>query len=154
MEGDQGRQREAALCDRHEDGSGFGLAGLWENWKDPSTNEWTRTFAVLTTNANELVADIHDRMPVILRPEDYDRSLGSEPDPRDLLRPFPAELMRMWAISTRVNSPDRELAVLGADRGRPKSGPGVGERSSQHLAHPGGQPGRGNCCVRWISMRS
>src|SRR4051812_47999236 len=112
MEGDQGRQREAALCDRHEDGSGFGLAGLWESWKDPSTNEWTRTFAVLTTEANELVADIHDRMPVILRPEDHDRWLGSEPDPRDLLRPFPAELMRMWPISTRVNSPKNDDADL------------------------------------------
>ena len=64
-----------------------------------------RTFAVITTDANELVADIHDRMPVILRPKDYDRCLGSEPDPRDLLRPFPAEMMRMWPISTRVNAP-------------------------------------------------
>src|SRR5215217_5198941 len=87
------------------DGSGFGLAGIWENWKDPSTGEWVRTFAVITTEANALVADIHDRMPVILRPGDYDRWLGLEPDPRDLLRPFPAELMRMWPISTRVNSP-------------------------------------------------
>ena len=54
------------------------------------------------------MADIHDRMPVILRPEDYDRWLGIEPDPRDLLRPFPAELMRMWPISTRVNSPKND----------------------------------------------
>jgi putative SOS response-associated peptidase YedK len=95
-----------------KDGSGFGLAGLWENWKDPSTNEWTRTFAVLTTEANELVADIHERMPVILKPEDYDRWLGTEPDPRDLLGPFPAELMRMWPISTRVNSPKNDDADL------------------------------------------
>ena len=87
------------------DGSAFGLAGIWENWKDPSTGEWVRTFAVITTAANALVADIHDRMPVILRPGDYDRWLGSEPDPRDLLRPFPAELVRMWLISTRVNTP-------------------------------------------------
>src|SRR3954463_11394422 len=87
------------------DGSGFGLAGLWENWKDPTTDERIRTCAVLTTEANELVAEIHDRMPVILRPEDYDRWLGIEPDPRDLLRPFPAEALRMWPISTRVNSP-------------------------------------------------
>ena len=72
---------------------------------DPDTGEWVRTFAVLTTDANELVADIHDRMPVILRPEDYDRWLGIEPDPRDLLRPFPAEALRMWPISTRLNSP-------------------------------------------------
>ena len=91
-----------------KDGSGFGLAGLWENWKDPGTGEWIRTFAILTTDANELVADIHDRMPVILRPDDFDRWLGVEPDPRDLLRPFPAKLMHMWPISTRVNSPKND----------------------------------------------
>ena len=95
-----------------KDGSGFGLAGLWENWKDPSTGEWTRTFAILTTNVNELVADIHDRMPVTLRPDNFDRWLGVDPDPRELLHSFPAELMRMWPISTRVNSPKNDDADL------------------------------------------
>ena len=47
--------------------------------RDPSTGEWVRTFAVITTDANELVAGIHDRMPVILRPADYDRWLGLGP---------------------------------------------------------------------------
>src|SRR5262247_3376084 len=60
------------------------------------------------TDANELVAEIHDRMPVILAPGDYARWLGEEPDPRDLMRPFPAELMRMWPISTRVNKPEND----------------------------------------------
>src|SRR5215218_3713408 len=46
-----------------KDRSPFGLAGLWENWKDPATGEWVRTFAVITTNANALVGTIHDRMP-------------------------------------------------------------------------------------------
>jgi putative SOS response-associated peptidase YedK len=64
--------------------------------------------AIITTNSNELVADIHDRMPVILAPGDYDRWLGPEPDPRDLMRPFPAESMRMWPISTRVNKPEND----------------------------------------------
>jgi putative SOS response-associated peptidase YedK len=99
-----------AMADR----SPFGLAGLWENWKDPATGEWLRSFAVITTNANELVSEIHDRMPVILRPEDYERWLGPEPDPRDLLRPFPAELMTMRPVSTRVNTPrndDPDLLV-------------------------------------------
>jgi putative SOS response-associated peptidase YedK len=67
-----------------------------------------RTFAIITTDANDLVADIHDRMPVILSRYDYARSLGEEPDPRDLMRPFPAELMRMWPISTRVNKPEND----------------------------------------------
>jgi putative SOS response-associated peptidase YedK len=84
----------------------FGLAGIWENWKEPDSGEWIRTFAVITTNSNELVADIHDRMPVILAPSGYERWLGEEPDPGDLMRPFPSRLMRMWPISTRVNKPE------------------------------------------------
>jgi putative SOS response-associated peptidase YedK len=47
-------------------------------------------------------------MLVILAPADYVRWLGDEPDPRDLMRPFPAELLRMWAISTRVNKPEND----------------------------------------------
>src|ERR1019366_8519149 len=58
------------------------------------------------TDANELVAEIHDRMPLIVAPGDYARWLSDEPDPRDLMRPFPSEPMRMWPISTRVNKPE------------------------------------------------
>jgi putative SOS response-associated peptidase YedK len=91
-----------------KDGSPFGIAGIWENWKHPASGEWIRTFAIITTDANDLVADIHDRMPVILARRDYDRRLGEEPDPRDLMRPHPAEPMRMWPISTRVNKPEND----------------------------------------------
>lgn len=91
-----------------KDRSPFGLAGLWENWKDPVSGEWVRSFCVITTDANALVAEIHDRMPVILAPGDYDRWLGDEPDPRDLLRTYPAEPMTMWPVSTRVNSPKND----------------------------------------------
>jgi hypothetical protein len=90
----------------------FGLAGIWENWKAPASGEWIRTFAIITTDANELVADIHDRMPLILAPGDYARWLGEEPDPRDLMRPFPAAPMRMWPISTRVNKPENDDASI------------------------------------------
>jgi putative SOS response-associated peptidase YedK len=108
MEGDQGPEGEAAVAIAMKDGAPFGIAGIWENWKDPSSGEWTRTFAVITTNANALVADIHDRMPVILAPADYGRWLGDEPDLRELLSPFPAAPMRMWPISTRVNKPEND----------------------------------------------
>jgi putative SOS response-associated peptidase YedK len=91
-----------------KDGAPFGIAGIWENWKEPTSGEWIRTFAIITTDANELVADIHDRMPVIIAPGDYVRWLGDEPDPRDLMRPFAADLMRMWPISTRVNKPEND----------------------------------------------
>jgi hypothetical protein len=74
-----------------KNGSPFGIGGLWENWKDPTSGEWMRTFAIITTDANELVAQIHDRMPLILVPADYSRWLSDEPYPGDLMRPFPAE---------------------------------------------------------------
>ena len=54
-----------------------------------------------------------DRMPVILPPEAYDRWLANiEPDPRDLLVPFPSELMKTWPISTRVNKPANDDAAI------------------------------------------
>jgi putative SOS response-associated peptidase YedK len=90
-------------------GQPFGLAAIWEGWKHPHTGDVLRTFCIITTDANDLVADIHDRMPVILPPEAYERWLANiEPDPRDLLVPFPADLMMMWPISTKVNKPDND----------------------------------------------
>ena len=104
-----------------KDGSPFGIAGIWENWKEPNSGEWIRTFAIITTDANELVAEIHDRMPVILPASGYVRWLGEEVDPRELMRPFPSEAMQMWPISTRVNKPENDdpsvldEIVLGAE---------------------------------------
>jgi putative SOS response-associated peptidase YedK len=88
------------------DGSPFGIAGIWENWKD-LVGEWRRTFAILTVPPNELIAQIHDRMPAILRTQHYHRWLG-EADPNDVVKPFPAEMLRMWPISTRVNKPEND----------------------------------------------
>jgi putative SOS response-associated peptidase YedK len=96
-----------------KDGSPFGLAALWENWRRPGTDEYVRTFCILTCPANGLIAGIHDRMPVILPPDAYERWMSpAEPDPRDLLVPFPAEKMRMWPISARVNSPANDSASI------------------------------------------
>lgn len=94
------------------DGSPFCLAAIWETWHDSATGEDTRTFCVLTCEPNPLMATIHDRMPVILDPADYGRWLSpDERDPRDLLKPFPAERMKMWPIGRKVgnfrnNTPD------------------------------------------------
>jgi putative SOS response-associated peptidase YedK len=73
-------------------------------WRNPATPEDIRTFATLTCEPNEMMATIDDRIPVILHPEDYMRWLSEEQDPRDLLKPFPAELMTMWPVSTKVNA--------------------------------------------------
>jgi putative SOS response-associated peptidase YedK len=94
-------------------GAPFALAGIWENWRRPGTEAWVRTFAVVTCPANELMARLHDRMPVILPREAYERWLaGIEPDPRDLMVPYPSEPMTMWPISTRVNKPDNDDAAI------------------------------------------
>ena len=91
-----------------KDGAPFGIAAVWENWKQPGSGESIRTFAVITTDANELVAQIHDRMPAILPPANYTRWLSDELDPRELMQLYPAELMRMWPIFTRVNKPEND----------------------------------------------
>ena len=95
----KGRRAKQPYAIAMKDGAPFALAGIWENWKAPASGEWIGTFAIITTAANELVAGIHDRMPVILARDDCARWLGEEPDPHELMRPFPAGLMRMWPIS-------------------------------------------------------
>jgi putative SOS response-associated peptidase YedK len=78
--------------------SPFAFAGLWDAWRDPKAAEdapgggWLQSFTIVTTEANELVAPMHDRMPVILEPRDYDRWLDREAErpPLDLLRPLEA----------------------------------------------------------------
>jgi putative SOS response-associated peptidase YedK len=96
-----------------KDGSPFGLAAVWENWKHPETGLYVRTFCILTCPANELIAPIHDRMPVILPPPAYERWLSPlEPDPHDLLIPYPADLMKMWPVSSRINSPKNDTPDL------------------------------------------
>ena len=90
------------------DGSPFGLAGLWENWRNPNTGKWERTFAIITVPSNELVGQIHDRMPAILKLGSYTRWLGLEHNPHDLLITYLSEPMTMWPISTRVNKPEND----------------------------------------------
>ncbi len=85
----------------------FAFAGLWSRW-GPRDAE-VETCAIITTEANELCARVHDRMPVILAPNDYERWLDtSDADPVDLLRPYPSSAMRAYPISTRVNSPKND----------------------------------------------
>lgn len=75
-------------------GEPFAFAGLWDSWKDPATNERIETFAIVTTTANELTSQVHDRMPVILHPRDYDSWLErgeAHRPPIGLLRPYEAK---------------------------------------------------------------
>ena len=89
------------------DDSLFAFAGLWETWKDKTKDQVLETYTVLTTDPNELLEPIHDRMPVILALKDYQRWL--EPGeathlPVDLLRPYPAEEMKAWKVGSAVGN--------------------------------------------------
>jgi putative SOS response-associated peptidase YedK len=75
-------------------GEPFGVAGIWENWRN-ANGEWERTFCIITVAANDLVGPIHDRMPAIIPAEQHARWLSDEPDPRDLLKPFPSDQMML-----------------------------------------------------------
>jgi putative SOS response-associated peptidase YedK len=89
------------------DGSLFAFAGLWETWKDKTKDQVLETYTVLTTDPNELMEPIHNRMPVILAPKDYQRWLEpGEPThlPEDLLRPYPAEEMKAWKVGSAVGN--------------------------------------------------
>ncbi len=77
----------------------FGMAGLWQLWKNPKTNQWERAFAVITGEPNELVQPIHDRMTTFLEPRDYAEYLApTERPPVHLLRVFDADAMRSTLI--------------------------------------------------------
>jgi len=88
------------------DDSLFAFAGLWDSWEDPSRG-LIKSCTILTTEANALLKDLHNRMPVILNTGDYDRWLDPGiTDPSkidDLLRPFDARLMRFYPVSASVN---------------------------------------------------
>jgi putative SOS response-associated peptidase YedK len=85
----------------------FAFAGLWAGWRDPDEDELVLSCTIVTTRANDLVAPVHGRMPVILRREDEEEWLDPEISVEHalaLLEPYPPELMRMQAVSPLVNS--------------------------------------------------
>ena len=85
----------------------FGLAGITALWNG------VRRVALITTAPNELMASIHDRMPVIVAPEDYAAWLDNEaPDLMRYVRPFPAERMSARPVSMRVNQPENDDPAL------------------------------------------
>lgn len=91
-----------------KDDAPMGLAGLWERFKDKDSGETVFSFSIITVPANDLVARVHERMPAILAPADYEAWLGEESETADvhsLLLPYPPEAMRSRPVSALVNSP-------------------------------------------------
>ena len=86
------------------DGATLALAGLWESWRDPA-GEVLRTCTIATAAANDDMAVLHDRMPVILERDEWPVWLGEEAgEPAQLLRPARLGTVRLWPVSRAVNS--------------------------------------------------
>jgi putative SOS response-associated peptidase YedK len=93
----------------------FGMAGVWKPWKNPKTDQWERTFAVITGEPNELMQPIHDRLTTILDPRDYDEYLTPvERPPLHLLRVLPSDKMRLARVEP--DAVDPQLSLFDLDR--------------------------------------
>lgn len=88
---------------RLENGEPFAFAGLWEHW-EKGEGEPIETCTIITTEANELMRPIHDRMPVIISSQNYEQWLDPEKGKTELLQPYPAEQMTVYPVSTQVNN--------------------------------------------------
>lgn len=93
----------------------FAFAGLWDEWRSPDGGE-VRTCTIITTEPNELMSTLHNRMPVILNQKDYAEWLDPAPRTPDsllhLIQPFPVDRMSAYPVSTMVNTPNNDRAEL------------------------------------------
>lgn len=126
---------------RAREGGPLAFAGLWERWVAPD-GQPVESCTVVTTEANELVRPLHDRMPAILRPEGRERWMDPTvrrlADLRELLRPAPSELLTAHRVSRRVNRTEEEGADLiqptDQERDeRPQQGPSRTRRGAEQL---------------------
>lgn len=113
---EKGRTTKQPIRFVMKSGAPFALAGLWDVWRRPVTGAEVQSFTIVTTTANELLATIHDRMPVILNKENEDEWLDPENSDtgrlKALLKPYPATLMTFHEVSTAVNSPTHDSPEL------------------------------------------
>ncbi len=89
---------------------------LYEEWLDKETGEQIETCTIITTEANKVLEPIHERMPVILKPKDYEQWLDAKEKDTNklqkLLAPYPSEEMKSYEVSTSVNSPGNDSPEL------------------------------------------
>lgn len=86
------------------------FAGLWDKWQNPE-GETVESFTIITCAANELISQLHERMPVIIGQKDFDTWLNPRShidEIRKLLRPYPEERMKFWRVGTFVNTPQND----------------------------------------------
>jgi putative SOS response-associated peptidase YedK len=108
----EGKLKQPYLIHR-KDGKPFAFAGLWSSWKSLDQERPVETFTILTTDANDLLRPLHDRMPVIVDPENFD--LWLDPKIEDaaklqpLLAPHAVDGFEAFPVSRAVNSPANDV---------------------------------------------
>jgi len=85
------------------DGEPITIAGLWDTWCDKQAGETVKSCAMVITDANEFVAEVHDRMPVILEVDQFERWLSGSAG-LEMLKPAANDVLQRWPVSRRVNS--------------------------------------------------
>ena len=96
-----GQKQPFYFTDKH--GPILSVAGIWDTWSNPDDGKSLRSCTMLITTPNMFVQDYHDRMPVLLRPDQIDRWLSGESD-REVLMPAREEVLQTWPVSRKVNS--------------------------------------------------
>jgi putative SOS response-associated peptidase YedK len=87
------------------DGQVMTIAGLWDEWTGIESGKTIKSCSMLITSPNKFVAEIHDRMPVILEAKDFERwERGESKDAAALMKPAGEKVMQKWSVSRRVNS--------------------------------------------------
>ena len=115
LKANSGKKTKTPYFIHMKDRKPFALAGLWDAWESPDGSS-IKTCTIITTTPNELMEHLHDRMPVILHPRDYAKWLDVSPQtPENLLpliKPFPADDMSAYRVSTLVNKPANDSPEL------------------------------------------
>ena len=113
--GAPGRKTKTPFFIHMKDRKPFAFAGLWDSWNSPD-GSLIKSCTIITTEPNDLTAIIHNRMPVILHPRDYAKWLDPAPQTpehlKPLIKPFPAEEMNAFPVSTLVNTPANDSPEL------------------------------------------
>jgi putative SOS response-associated peptidase YedK len=113
---DSGRiVRSEPFAIRRRGGDPLAFAGVWAIWRNPASAERLYSLAIVTGQPNDLVATVHDRMPIVLDPDDWDTWLDESarpPELRSLLRPFPADELLLYPVSPAVNNVRSQGAEL------------------------------------------
>jgi len=108
-----GQKRRRPYAVALKEGELFALGGVWEAWRPGDGADWLITCAILTTEPNEVLAPIHDRMPVIVRVENYEKWIvpsTTDAEVRRMVESYPADEMLAWEVSLLVNDPKTDDA--------------------------------------------